>query len=99
MIGIGGGTGPGVDALPSHTLMQTGGVGVYGQGADLTTSMEFPPQLKGQPAPTVKVLSGPLAPGVGVVGRGGVAAAPSGEIGGGVVGLAGGVAIPSANST
>jgi hypothetical protein len=99
VIGIGGGTGLGFDALPSHTLMQTGGVGVYGQGAELTTSMEFPPQVVGQPPPTVKVPSGPPAPGVGVVGRGGVAAAPSSEIAAGVVGLAGGVAIPSASTT
>jgi hypothetical protein len=90
VIGIGGGSGPGFDALPSHTLMQTGGVGVYGQGADLTTSMAFPPP----PAPQVKVPSGPLEPGVGVIGRGGVAMAPATGIGGGVVGLAGGVAIP-----
>jgi hypothetical protein len=99
VIGIGGGKGLDVDALPSHTLMQTGGVGVYGQGAELTTSMELPRQVEGQPPPTVKVLSGPPAPGVGVVGRGGVAAAPSGEIAAGVVGLAGGVAMPSASTT
>jgi hypothetical protein len=90
VIGIGGGMGPGFDALPSHTLMQTGGVGVYGQGADLTTTMEIPPP----PAPAVKVLSGPLEPGVGVIGRGGVATGPVAGIGGGVVGLAGGIAIP-----
>jgi hypothetical protein len=38
VIGIDGGSGPDFDALPSLTLMETGGVGVYGQGADLTTS-------------------------------------------------------------
>jgi len=99
VIGIGGGMGLGFDALPSHTLMQTGGVGVYGQGAELTTRMVFPPTPPGQPDPTTKVPSGPLAPGFGVVGRGGVATAPSSGIGAGVVGLAGGVAIPSFNST
>jgi hypothetical protein len=99
VIGIGGGSGIGFDALPSHPLMETGGVGVYGQGAELTTSMELPPTLPGQPDPTTKVPSGPLGPGVGVVGRGGVAVAPAAGIGAGVVGLAGGIAIPSANST
>lgn len=99
VIGIGGGTGPGFDALPSVTLMQTGGVGIYGQGADLTTSMEFPPQIEGQPAPTMKVLSGPPEPGIGIVGRGGVAVPPATGNGAGVVGLAGGVAIPSPSST
>ena len=94
VIGIGGGMGLGFDALPSHTLLQTGGVGLYGQGADLTTSMELPPQVEGQPAPTMTVLSGPLGPGVGVIGRGGVATGLVAGIGGGVVGLAGGVAIP-----
>jgi hypothetical protein len=62
-------------------------VGVYGQGADSTTTMEL------------GVTSGPPGPGVGVVGRGGVAVAPDTGIGGGVVGLAGGIAIPSANTT
>jgi hypothetical protein len=99
VIGIGGGMGLGFDALPSHPLMQTGGVGVYGQGAELTTLMVLPPRVEGQPAPTTKVPSGPLAPGVGVVGRGGVAVAPATGIGAGVVGLAGGIAIPSANTT
>jgi hypothetical protein len=98
VIGIGGGMGSGVDALPALTLMETGGAGVYGQGANLTTSMVLPPQVEGQPIPTVKQPSGPLEPGVGVIGRGGVAE-PPGAIGGGVVGLAGGFAIPSANST
>jgi hypothetical protein len=99
VIGIGGGMGLGFDALPSHTLMQTGGVGVYGQGAELTTLMVPPPSVDGPPAPTTLVPSGPLAPGFGVVGRGGVATSPSSGIGAGVVGLAGGVAIPSFGST
>jgi hypothetical protein len=99
VIGIGGGFGPGFDALPSHNLTETGGVGVYGQGADSSISMVLPPQIEGQPAPTVQVPSGPLEPGVGVLGRGGVADGTSAGIGGGVVGIMGGFPIPLSNIT
>lgn len=92
VIGIGGGTGPGHDDLPLHTLMETGGIGVYGQGAEATA------------VPTVvedgtAAISGPLVPGAGVLGRGGVPVPPRGPVAAGVIGLAGGTPIPDTSET
>lgn len=88
VIGISGGTGRGVDLLPQHPLEVTGGVGVYGQGADRDVQMVKPQDETGTiPGPDVP--SGPMAPGPGVVGRGGRDATRSGPEGAGVVGLAG----------
>ena len=66
LIGIGGGTGQGVDILPG--LDVTGGVGVFGQGADQDIDDMAPnPAPEGGPP----VTSGPAAPGNGVLARGG----------------------------
>ena len=68
VIGIGGGTGPKVDHLPEHKLNVTGGVGVYGKGADQDIDDTAPnPAPEGGPP----VTSGPAAPGNGVLARGG----------------------------
>ena len=48
VIGIGGGIGPNKDVLPAHTLTETGGVGVYAQGAEATLTM-VPPKTKREP--------------------------------------------------
>jgi hypothetical protein len=65
--GIGGGTGHNVDILPG--LDATGGVGVFGQGADQDIDDMAPnPDVPEGGAP---VPSGPAAPGNGVLARGG----------------------------
>ena len=92
MIGISGGAGHKIDLLPAHPLSDTGGVGVYGQGAEVTTSM-VPPQDESGTIPGANVPSGPATAGVGVLGRGGVSSEPRIPNGSGVVGLAGGVAV------
>ncbi len=95
VIGIAGGTGPAFDALPNHTLMDTGGVGVYGQGAEATTIMVPPTDPSGNPTTGPSVPSGPASPGPGVLGRGGLPTPSGGPVGAGVIGLAGGVAVPT----
>ena len=98
VIGIGGGTGPKKDVLPAHTLMETGGVGVYAQGAEATRIMVPTFDEAGNKLePTVP--SGPLAPGAGMLGRGGVPIPPLGPVAAGVIGLAGGVPIPNISET
>lgn len=98
VIGIGGGTGQNKDLLPLHTLTETGGVGVYAQGAEATVSM-VPPSDESGSIPGANVPSGPLAPGAGVLGRGGVPIPPEGSVAAGVIGLAGGVPIPDISET
>lgn len=98
VIGIGGGTGLNKDFLPNHTLMETGGVGVYAQGAEQTVTM-VPPSDETGTIPGPDVPSGPLAPGAGVIGRGGVPIPPEGDVAAGVIGLAGGVSIPTIAET
>ena len=71
LIAIGGGTGLKKDLLPDHPLTATGSVGVYGQGADATVTMVPPVDETGSSIPGPWVPSGPLAPGAGVLGRGG----------------------------
>lgn len=93
VIGLGGGIGPAHDSLLVHTLTETGGIGVYAQGAEATVSMVPPPGPPGIPAGP-NVPSGPLAPAAGVLGRGGVPIPPRGPVAAGVIGLAGGVPIP-----
>ncbi|ACK50449.1 hypothetical protein Msil_1498 [Methylocella silvestris BL2] len=92
VIGIAGGTGRSFDALPAHTLTETGGVGVYGQGAEATTVMVPPVDADGNSTSGPNVPSGPAAAGPGVLGRGGVA--DMGPAAAGVVGVAGGVGLP-----
>ncbi|WP_341392902.1 hypothetical protein [Arthrobacter sp. G119Y2] len=98
VIGIGGGTGHNKDLLPAHQLSDTGGVGVYGQGAGLSVAM-VPPQDEAGTVPGPNVASGPRAAGAGVLGRGGESTEPRERSASGVVGLAGGVPIPSSNQT
>lgn len=84
VIGIGGGSeGP----LPSSA--ETGSVGVYAQGAEAAIRTEV--------IETVDTVVGPMSPGPGVVGRGGVFE-PNDEhpdVAAGVVGLAGNTPIPT----
>ena len=79
--------------------MDTGGVGAWAQGADAETTMVLPSDETGTiPGPNVP--SGPLAPGAGVFGRGGVPIPPEGPVAAGVIGLAGGtVPIPNISET
>jgi len=100
VIGLGGGTGPGTDSLPSHPLSATGGVGVYGKGADLSVDMVFPVDADGNMIPGPNVPSGPTEPGAGVLGRGGIPTSPTGGTkAAGVLGLAGDTAIPPFSET
>jgi hypothetical protein len=99
VIGIGGGFGRNKDLLPAHPLSETGGVGVYGQGAEATVTQVSPVDATGSTVPGPNVPSGPLTPGAGVLGRGGVPIPPRGPVAAGVVGLAGGVPIPSISET
>lgn len=94
VIGLAGGTGEGKDILPTHTLAETGGVGVYAQGAEALTTLTG--ASDGSPG---TVPSGPLDPGAGVLGRGGVPIPPRGPVAAGVIGLAGGVPIPGLSET
>jgi hypothetical protein len=83
VIGIGGGTGHNVDILPG--LDVTGGVGVFGQGADQDIdNMAFDPDAPegGPPVP-----SGPAAPGNGVLARGGKSSDPAAPAAAGVVAI------------
>lgn len=98
VIGIGGGTGPKLDALPAHTLTETGGIGVYGQGAEATVTM-VPPSDETGTIPGPNVPSGPRVPGAGMLGRGGVPVPPRGPAAAGVIGLAGGAPIPDIAET
>ncbi len=99
VIGIGGGTGRNKDLLPLHTLTETGGVGVYAQGAEATMTMTPPPSDGSGSIPGANVPSGPVAPGAGVLGRGGVPIPPEGPVAAGVIGLAGGVPIQDISET
>ncbi len=99
VIGIGGGTDQGVDALQAHPLSETGGVGVYGKGADLTVNMVAPTDATGNTVPGDDVPSGPSAAGAGVLGRGGSPQSPRDPMGPGVIGLAGDLPIPAAAET
>jgi hypothetical protein len=92
LIAIGGGTGVNHDFLPAHPLTETGGVGVYGQGAE--QMVVDVPVLNETGASTGSMApSGPLEPGAGVLGRGGVPIPPEGPVAAGVIGLAGGVPV------
>ncbi|MCC7372024.1 MAG: hypothetical protein IT306_26650 [Chloroflexi bacterium] len=79
VIGVAGSRG-----MPVAPFSQTAGVGVYGQGAESTLTMS--------PAGAA---GGPLFPGPGVLGRGGVPTPRNGSVAAGVVGLAGDSMIPS----
>lgn len=93
VIGLAGSIGQTTDLLGMHPLSETGGVGVYAQGADATISMVPPVDASGTiPGPNVP--SGPLAPGAGVVGRGGILNPAHGPVAAGVIGLSGGIPIP-----
>ena len=72
--------------MPIPLLADTGSVGVYAQGADATISTVN--------IDDVNTVVGPLAPGPGVLGRGGMPNPPEGPIAAGVIGLAGDMAIP-----
>lgn len=100
LIGIGGGTGRSKDLLPAHPLTATGGIGVYAQGAEATVTMVVPLDADGNSTSGPNVPSGPLAPGAGVLGRGGVPI-PRDEnpVAAGVIGLAGDTAIPPISET
>jgi hypothetical protein len=100
VFGLGGGTGPGTDSLPSHPLSETGGVGVYGKGADLSVTMVPPVDAGGNPISGPSVPSGPTEPGAGVLGRGGIPTSPTtGAKAAGVIGLEGDTAIPPFSET
>jgi hypothetical protein len=99
VIGIGGGMGPNKDLLPAHPITATGGVGVYGQGAEATEIMVAPLDADGNPTTGANVPSGPLAPGPGVLGRGGMPIPPRGPVAAGVIGLAGDTMIPDVSET
>lgn len=94
VIGIGGGIGEGKDVLPAHTLAETGGAGVYAQGAEALLTL-----TGGTNDDPGAVPSGPLDPGAGVLGRGGVPIPPRGPVAAGVIGLAGGAPIPGLSET
>jgi hypothetical protein len=79
--------------------METGGVGVYAQGVEQTVTMGSPVDETGSTITGPNVPSGPLAPGAGVLGRGGVSASPRGTVAAGVIGLAGGMPIPNISET
>jgi hypothetical protein len=81
--------------------METGGIGVYAQGAEATLTMVPPLDETGSTIIGVpNVPSGPLAPGAGVLGRGGVPIPPAqGPVAAGVIGLAGGLPIPDVFET
>lgn len=99
VIGIGGGTGLGRDELVNHPPTDTGGVGVYGQGAELTVTMVLPLDATGNSTAGPEVESGPLVPKAGVLGRGGISNNRRVKPAAGVIGLAGGVTIPSPSET
>jgi hypothetical protein len=82
----------GGDGQPVPPLTATGGIGVYGQGAD--AEEETGVTASGDPAP-----AGPMDPGAGVMGRGGVTSLPAGPIAAGVIGLAGQTPIPPISET
>jgi hypothetical protein len=85
IIGFAGGS-----KKPIPPLADTGSVGVYGQGAEA--------EVRTIPIDTVDTVTGPMTPGPGVLGRGGVSD-PRGRVAAGVIGLAGDVAIPPFSET
>jgi hypothetical protein len=91
-VALAGGSGKPVPPLtdPSGASV-TGGVGVYAQGANADVQTVT---IDGTPT---KV--GPLEPGTGVLGRGGVSNDPRSQPAPGVIGLAGGVPIPNLSET
>lgn len=99
LIAISGGNGAQIDILPEHPLTETGGIGVYGQGAELTITMVPPSDESGNSIEGPKVPSGPAVPGAGVLGRGGKNIPAEGPAAAGVIGLASGVTIPSIAET
>ncbi|HEV8718242.1 MAG TPA: hypothetical protein VGX03_36170 [Candidatus Binatia bacterium] len=78
VIGVGGNAGE-KNALSAD---ETGSVGVFGQGADARVENIFDGGVATQ--------VGPLEPGAGVIGRGGVPIPPEMPVAAGVIGLAGG---------
>jgi hypothetical protein len=82
--------GPGVIGLGGRhwwpTEWEAGGVGVYGQGADA--------EIRQVNDNDVDMIAGPNAPGYGIVGKGGLFDPPQETVATGVVGLAGGHAVP-----
>jgi hypothetical protein len=86
IVAIGGGSG---QPLPAPT--DTGSVGVFAVGADADVQTV---NIDG-----VNTTVGPLAPGAGVIGRGGVPNPSGGPVASGVVGLSGGVAVPAVADT
>jgi hypothetical protein len=87
VIGLGGHAGE-KDAPSSN---ETGSVGVFGQGADAKVERIFDGGVATQ--------VGPLEPGAGVIGRGGVPIPPEMPVAAGVIGLAGGEAKPPIDLT
>jgi hypothetical protein len=76
---------------PVPSLVSTGSIGVYAQGADAETQTV---PIKGVPT-----VIGPLAPGAGVLGRGGVPIPHTSAVAAGVIGLAGDAPIPAIGET
>lgn len=76
---------------PIPPLLDTGSVGVYAQGAEA--------EVRTANIDNVNTLVGPIAPGPGVLGRGGVPIPREGPVAAGVIGLAGDTAIPSISET
>jgi hypothetical protein len=94
VVGVAGGQG-----LPLPPLADTGSIGVWGQGANAETTM-VPPSDETGTIPGPNVPSGPLVPGAGVFGRGGIPIPPEGPVAAGVIGLAGGTTpIPNIGET
>ena len=97
VIGLAGGTGPSHDDLPAHPLAETGGIGVYGKGADAKVVQVQTFDETGTAGPVVA--SGPAVPGAGVVGRGGVSDEPRMPAAAGIVGVSGASPVPPISAT
>lgn len=76
---------------PIPPLADTGSVGVYAQGAEA--------EVRKVNIDNVDTIVGPIAPGSGVLGRGGVPIPREGPVAAGVIGLAGDTAIPPISKT
>jgi hypothetical protein len=101
VIGLGGSKGYDADTLAAIPPGEPIGAGVYGKGADAQLAMVVPLDADGNSTSGPLVPSGPLGPGPGVLGRGGVQEDGSGAsaAGVGVVGLSANAQLPSYSET
>ncbi|MCC6178667.1 MAG: hypothetical protein IT305_25455 [Chloroflexi bacterium] len=86
IVAMGGGSGK-----PLPPLLDTGSLGVYAQGAEA--------EIRSVPSDSGTTTIGPLTPGAGVLGRGGVPIPRRGPLAAGVIGLAGDTPIPNIGET